>query len=344
MFEHDVLITGGTPDCINTNKSLRRHVVRGFEEILGPRQVVHVPLEVAQTRIRISRPALVLVFGSCLPDQCEYSGLRRACDQIGSSLAFWLHDDPYEFDANAKIVSLADYIFSNDRWAAEHYHRNNVCHVPLAACRLVHQTVAADRDGVQRTDVFFCGVAYESRVRLLTDLRPVLDRVHTEIYGEGWNSEQLRFCQNVRLPFDELPKRYAASAVVLNMGRDFHYANRKYHLAPSTPGPRTFEAAMAGACQMIFADSLEVLDYFQVGEEILLFNEPAEFERLLMQMIEQPQARARIGAAARSRCLREHTYAARARKILGRVGIEITNSSALERPQIEGNHQLAAGV
>jgi spore maturation protein CgeB len=319
-----VMIAGAARDRTNTNSALREYVAEGFKEVLGQEFVGNVPFEIAAEQLRIARPDLLLVVGSCLPDQCEYSAFRGACNDLGCPLAFWLHEDPYEFDAAAKIVRLADYIFSNDRWAAEHYHRDNVWHMPLAASPIAHTRLlhGPGGPGAGRMDVFFCGTAYPSRVRMMKDLRFTLDRVHTEVWGDGWGDCELAFCKNERLPYGRLPEYYATSAVVLNLGRDFHYANRKYHLAPSTPGPRTFEAAMAGACQLIFADSLEVLDYFRADEEIVLFNDPQEFDALLTELLEQPEKAARIGVAARARCIEEHTYAARARQILKKVGIE----------------------
>ena len=161
-----------------------------------------------------------------------------------------------------------------------------------------------------RRDVFFCGVAFPGRLRMLKDLSAVLDRAHTEVFGEGWDTDLLRFCKNDRLQPEQLPEYYASSAIVLNLGRDFHYANRKYQLAPSTPGPRTFEAAMAGACQFFFVDSLEILDYFHPDEEIVLFNDPTEFEARLTELLMDVVKRKQIGNAARTRCLSEHTYAA----------------------------------
>jgi spore maturation protein CgeB len=321
----DVLITGGTPDRTNTNVALRTFVAEGFADVLGKDRVVNVPSEIAAARVRITRPRLVVVFGSILLDQCEFSGLRRACDDAGTCLTFWLTDDPYEFDASAKITRLADHIFSNDRWTAEHYHRNNVWHLPLAASPRTHTTQNIIGSKTQR-DVFFCGVGYPSRMRIVKDLRFILDRVQTEIVGDRWDTEALRFCRNERVPSEQLPQYYSSSAVVLNLGRDFHYANRRYQLVPSTPGPRTFEAAMAGACQLFFVDSLEVLDYFEADKEIILFNDPLEFEARLKELLEDVEHRQRIGAACRARCLRDHTYAVRARQILERVGVSLAKS------------------
>jgi spore maturation protein CgeB len=333
MHAVDILITGGTPDRTNTNIALRTLAAEGFADVLGKDRVVNVPFEIAAARVRISRPRLVLVFGSILLDQCEFSGLRWACDDAGSCLAFWLTDDPYEFDTSAKITGLADHIFSNDRWSAEHYHRDNVWHLPLAASPRAHTPWIMPASKAQR-DVFFCGVGYPRRARMLKDLRSILDRVHTEVLGERWDIEDLCFCKNERLPSEHLPQYYASSAVVLNIGRDFHYANRKYQLVPSTPGPRTFEAAMAGACQFFFVESLEVLDYFETDTEIILFNDPPEFEARLNELLEDVERRQRIGAASRARCLRDHTYAVRARQILKRVGVPLART--VDEPKCTG--------
>src|SRR3972149_8752563 len=184
-----VLITGGTPDWINRNIILRNHIAEGFSTILGKEHVKNLPLEVAASRVTSSRPEMVLVLGSCLPDSCDYSGLRHACDQTGSILAFWLHDDPYEFDSNAKIINIADHIFSSDRWASEHYHRANVWHLPLAASQDAHQLSKIISEDMMQRDVFFCGVGFQNRRMMLKDLSAVLNKVHTEICGDEWNIE-----------------------------------------------------------------------------------------------------------------------------------------------------------
>jgi spore maturation protein CgeB len=319
-----VIITGGTPDWINRNVTLRKYVADGFFDILGGDQVVNLPLEVVPSRVRNWMPGLVVVFGSCLPDYCDYSELRYACDQVGAIMAFWVHDDPYEFDSNAKIVRIADHIFSNDKWASEHYNRENVWHLPMAASPNVRHSVdnvAKGSDETKQRDVFFCGVGFQNRKRMLKDLSVTLNKVHTEVFGDDWDTDDLPFCKNQRIPNDQMGAYYTSSRIVLNLGRDFNYANSKYQLTPSTPGPRTFEAAMAGACQMMFVDSLEIMDYFEIDKEIVLFDTPAEFDVKLMDLLNDPERRARIGVSAHLRCLKDHTYAARARQILAHTGL-----------------------
>ncbi len=318
-----VMITGGTPDWVNRNALLRKFVADGFYEVLGVDKVVNLPYEVVSSRVRNWMPGLVVVFGSCRPDFCDYSELRYACDEVGAILVFWLHDDPYEFDSNAKILRIADHIFSNDRWASEHYNRENVWHLPMAAS----PTLRHNPDKAKERDVFFCGVGFQNRKRMLKDLSLILNKVHTEIFGDEWDIGEFPFCRNQRIPTDRISAYYASSRIVLNLARDFNYANSRYQLTPSTPGPRTFEGAMAGACQMMFVESLEIMDYFEIDKEIVLFDSPAEFETKLMYLLNNPEKRAGIGIAAQLRCLKEHTYAARAQQILNRTGLLKTSLS-----------------
>ena len=319
------IVTGSIPrfipGYIDIPLLLRGYIAEEFSTILGKEQVRHLPLEVAPSRVRSWDPELTLVLGSCKQDFCDYTELRSACDQTESILAFWLLEDPFDFDSNAKILRIADFIFTNDRWASEHFHRENVFHLPLAASPTAHSSRSRIPENQMQRDVFFAGAGFANRERMIKDLSQTLAKVKTEIFGSKWNIDELPFCRNQWIPNNQLHDYLASSRIVLNLGRELNFANARYQLAPSTPGPRTFEAAMAGACQMIFADSLEVMDYFTVDTEIVLFNNPSDFEFVLMDLLQNPEKRARIGAAARERCLNDHTYSHRARRILGWTGI-----------------------
>jgi spore maturation protein CgeB len=251
-----------------------------------------------------------------MPDASGFAQLRHACDQAGATLAFWLHDDPYEFDFRYKVLDVADFIFSNDKWATLHYEHPRVAHLPMAASRRAHwRPVRTDKS----LDVFFCGVAFENRKRLAADLARVLVRQRTRFLGDGWPLGQLPFAENRRLNNAELADHYADAFVTLNMGRDLDLANRHYQLCPSTPGPRTFEAAMAGATQMFFVESLEIADYFAPDREIVLFDSVREFELCLTELLAAPEQATAIGAAAQQRALAEHCYTHRAQHILATV-------------------------
>jgi spore maturation protein CgeB len=312
-----VLVTGASPDNENRNTVLRNFVAEGFRDVLGAGAVTHVPLEVALPAARRHKPDLVVCFGSCMPDDADYLALRRHCDDSGAVLAFWLHDDPYEIDFSYRIDGIADLVFSNDRWATEHYNHPCAYHLPLAANRAAHwRPISLSKD----IGIFFCGVAFRNRIRLVKDLKHVLEKYDTRILGDQW-PDGLPFASNRRLSNDELSRNYSRAWVTLNMGRDFHYANDRFQLDPSTPGPRTFEAAMAGTTQMYFVESLEIEDYYVPEKEIVLYNSVAEFERKLETLLNDPSACIAIAAASQARTLADHTYANRAMAILDAVAV-----------------------
>ena len=128
-----ILITGASPDQLNRNTVLRGFVSEGFRQILGLVRVREVSLTHVPAVMPEFRPDLVLVFGSCMPDECDYSALRHSCNQLGAKLAFWLHDDPYEFDHAYKATRHADYVFSNDAWATLHYSHPATHHLGTGA-------------------------------------------------------------------------------------------------------------------------------------------------------------------------------------------------------------------
>jgi spore maturation protein CgeB len=307
-----VLICGASPDRINNNAVLRSYVARGFTEILSDDSVASCSLDVANEVAKSFKPDLIVVFGSCMPESCDYTGLRNFCSRSGSVLAFWLHDDPYEFDLNFKIYKYADYIFSNDRWAVEHINHPKVFHLPLAADKDAHFINISN--AIER-DVFFCGVGFPNRTQLLLDSQSALAPFNVEVLGAEW-PEALSFSKNMRVSNEDMSKFYNSSLVTLNIGRRHNLANDKYQLDATTPGPRTFEAAMAGAVQCYYLEGLEISDYFTLNDEILVFDSPAELGLIVEELRSAPQHRKLIAERSQARALKDHTYAARAQVIL----------------------------
>ena len=67
---------------------------------------------------------------------------------------------------------------------------------------------------------------------------------------------------------------------------------------------------------MYFSDSLEVLDYFSLDKEILLFDSPRSFETQLEMLLDDPERGKKIAISAQNRALKDHTYSVRCRTIL----------------------------
>ena len=309
-----VLVVGASPDEININTPQRGFVARAFSDILAPGQVKNTTLEYGAEVVIGFQPELVLVFGSCYPDVCDYGALKRAAEHVGAHLAFWLHDDPYEFDCHFKATEVADTIFTNDQWSLEHYRADRVFHLPMAACPHAHYRDIGNSP-VKTFDVFFAGAAFPNRIKMFRSLEVTLKRYQCCFRGSMW-PEDLPMCRNEWISNADLPDYFARSLLALNLGRDFDLANERYHLAATTPGPRTFEAAMAGCVQLYFVTGMEIEDYFDPGKEILLFDDPREVPEIIDSLVRDPERALQIAEASQRRALRDHTYAIRARRVL----------------------------
>ena len=99
---------------------------------------------------------------------------------------------------------------------------------------------------------------------------------------------------------------------VLNVSRESMAANGW------SPATRVFEAAGAGAC--LITDAWQGIEEFlDPGEEVLVATCGRDVAELLRDLA--PDTAARIGAAARERVLRDHTYAQRAEQVEDVLGV-----------------------
>ncbi|MBY7896586.1 glycosyltransferase [Vibrio fluvialis] len=307
-----VLITGASPDIVNNNAVMRNYVAEGFSSILPQDNVRNIPLQFAVKELGSWPVDLIVVFGSCMPDGCYYGELKRAALNQGAKLAFWLHDDPYEQDFNYKVTSVADYIFSNDKWATQFYDHDHCYHLPMAASKSAHYREVRS-EWVK--DVFFCGVAFDNRIQLLRDIAPLLKKLKSNINGDGWPKD-LPFCQNKRIGNSQLPDYLNNSKFTLNIGRHLSLGNDRFKLDPSTPGPRTFETAMAGSVQLFFVESLEIEDYYKPDEEILLFDSYNDLSNIFERYMDDKDSIMKIAKKSQCKTLEFHMYKHRAKSML----------------------------
>jgi spore maturation protein CgeB len=98
----------------------------------------------------------------------------------------------------------------------------------------------------------------------------------------------------------------ASTTAVLNVARDSMAA------VGWSPATRVFEAAGAGAC--IITDAWRGIEAFlEPGREVLVAEDGEAVARIVRSLT--PERAQFIGAAARARVLRQHTYALRARQV-----------------------------
>jgi spore maturation protein CgeB len=110
-----------------------------------------------------------------------------------------------------------------------------------------------------------------------------------------------------------------SSDTVLNVNRE---SMARYGFSPPT---RIFEAAGAGAC-VISDDWLGLEMFLEPGREVLVARSGDEVVEHL-ESLTSDGAR-RIGAAARNRILREHTYAHRARQLASVLDVRYSAAAA----------------
>ncbi len=151
-------------------------------------------------------------------------------------------------------------------------------------------------DREARVDAFFLTPA-----RSLPDRRFLLG-------GSGWADKPVS--ANVRLighvPTSQHNALNCSALAVLNVARD---SMADVGFSPAT---RVFEAAGAGAC--VITDAWDGIGlFFEPGREILVARDGKDVADHLSSLT---RARAQtIGAAARARCLAEHSYTRRAKEV-----------------------------
>ena len=132
--------------------------------------------------------------------------------------------------------------------------------------------------------------------------------------GNGWQDKPMP--ANIRYVGHVYTRDHNAfnctPRTVLNISRD---SMARYGFSPAT---RVFEAAGAGAC--VITDAWEGVELFLEPDREVLVASDGEDVASRVAALAPEQAR-RIGAAARTRVLAEHTYAQRARQVDALFGL-----------------------
>ncbi len=309
-----VLICGDALLESEANAQVRGSIHDGWVDCLEASRVSSASLAAAAPAIAFARPNLVLCIGSYLPETAYFGELARAARDAGAVTAFWTTEDPYEKDASYRIEAHFDAIFTCDRATQPFYDHPRVFHLPLGGCPHRHYVALPDAAAPQPIDVLFCGVAFANRRDVIARLMPSLDGLRVSVIGPGWEGMGAGF-SNQRVSKKRLIELYSQSKIVLNLGRSLNFENARYRIAPSTPGPRTFEAAMAGGLQFFHDETSEIRDYF-AEDEVPGFSALFDFRRLLRDYLSAPELRAATVRRAQRHALEAHSYASRARQML----------------------------
>lgn len=135
---------------------------------------------------------------------------------------------------------------------------------------------------------------------------------NTRIHGDdGWK-ELLGDHRSLRPSlayYDELPLFYNQCTINFNA--------TSYQMGAAV-NQRVFDVPACGA--FLLTDHQEALDeVFDIGKEVIVFEDPEEIPDLVRFYLDNPQARKVIAASGRKRVLREHTYRHRLQQIVEKM-------------------------
>lgn len=313
------LIVGGSSDELNTNSILRQFVAEGMQTAFPEALIVECGPDRARDHVRDLLPELVVIFGSIMLDDVDHLPAVETARRAGGRIAFWLHDDPYEFDSAYRALPMADVIFTNEVACLDFYPASvPVHHLPLGASIRHHFRPVTYRSGA---DLFFCGHMYRNRQDVLSGIESSskLDAMNVVFCGSSDSPIVSPHWTGLRLSNAALADFNNTSLSVLNIGRDLDLANARFDVKSATPGPRTFEAAMSGATQIFFGPGHEIERYFEPGQECLRASSHEELVDHVARLKREPTTSIAIGSAAQARARRDHSYADRAKVLVSLV-------------------------
>jgi spore maturation protein CgeB len=265
---------------------------------------------------KVPQPELIVLFGSFYkPNFDIYSLVTQARAHLGTRIAAWVTEDPYEFDCNYFLPKLVDFVFSNDKNSCKYYHSKNVYHLPLGAAE--NNILESTKE--HKWDFVFCGVGFPNRIDIIEGLQDILKNYSTLIIGSQWSTQIAEnFFIRHQVDYTELLSIYRDSKIVLNLSRSFDIANNIYQIVSSTLAPRTFEVAAQGIFQLVYYDRPELHEYFTEAE-IISFSNKQEFAYLADKYIKDSQLRQNIANKAKQRLHTEHLYRYRLQTLVKKV-------------------------
>lgn len=303
----------------NLNGYLTTFVRDAFEELLGDDHVFVSDYHRCLEDLTKHRCNVVVCLDGQELHRRIISRLRQRCPRM----VLWLTEDPYEQGTNRRNLDLFDLVFSNDRGSVRFYASPKVHHLPLAASEPYHHREVVEAEHEFLYDVFFAGVAWPNRVELLRkisgrlkDLRCKFILPHNEFLPQpdlGLPDFEL----NYRLSNLDLATVQNRSKVVLYLHRVFSASG--VDQPSTTPGPRLFETALAGAFQLVEDSLPETSDYFDRDRELCYFRSADDCASLIRHFLEHPERRVRIARGAQSRARAGHLYRHRVQVLLKRL-------------------------
>ena len=178
----------------------------------------------------------------------------------------------------------------------------------------------------KRHDVFFYGYGDKFRREwmraLVGEPSRALPDASFALGGRDFRGDIGRATVVGDVPFNVFNEAISASRINLNITRRTH---ARLH-ASSTARP--FELAMAGAA-IVSSPHAGIETWFEPGAELLVVDAPEQAAAAYRELLDDPGQAEELGRRARERALDEHTYTARARRLLRLLGVDVAAESGV---------------
>lgn len=314
------------------NQYLSFYMASGLRAVLGAESVrLTEPRCAVADAVRFGPDALVCLGG----EELQFELLAELRPLV-ETMAVWYTEDPWEEVTNRRTASWFDVVFTNDRSAAARYHHPAVHHLPLGGDPETHFRPPLADEEQYWFDVFFAGLPWPNRSATLRVLKALQARravrliVPESPYAPPSPQDLPLHESGIWLANRDLATLYQRSRITIDLRRT--YSGDGTERPGSTPGNRLFEAALSGAFVLAEGGRPELEEYFQVGEEIDTFETPAELEGKIEWYLRNPDRRRRMAKAAQRRALREHSYEARARRLVAALDRPISRAARAPMP------------
>jgi glycosyltransferase involved in cell wall biosynthesis len=286
------------------------------------------------------KPEALIVFDGQSADNPIIKRLTELCP----IRAIWFCEDPYELGVNKVVAENFDLVFTNDLAACESY-GNKATHLPLAASR--ENNFFPLNEKKHRYDVFFAGTAWPNRLRFIAEVKRQLPELkwklilvsNPQLDGHIKDIRAgLAFSAGVSIrDFSALSNQ---SAITLVLPRNFS-TSEELCTSSQTPGPRLFEAALAGGCQLVDINAMPIAgQMLPINEAFIPFENLSGCVELIKKLLADNFRRNKVAEIAQGNVMNAHLFDQRVAVIYEKImqikaiKSNIVNSVLNSRPRI----------
>jgi spore maturation protein CgeB len=223
----------------------------------------------------------------CLDDKQSWAGQPVGSQRPGMiDIARW-----FDIAWTSSSVATAWYLMES----------GNPVYLPEGFDASVYRPMAVDRD----LDVSFIGDAYGFRPSFVAHLRQ--HGIPVSTFGGGWNTRRVWGEEQV---------------TILNRSRiNLGHGGIGYSEDLTNVKTRDFEVPGTGGGLYVTTFSPDLARHFVIGSEIVCYRSREDAVELINYFLARPEEAEQIAAAGRRRCLAEHRWVHRYRRILELLAI-----------------------